>query len=172
MVSHGIMANCIDIFTGISCKTNPGPAGYAALLRNGTAQKVVSRVSSQATNHAAELSAVLVGLREIKVSNIPVVVHSRNEYICNILSGKSQASANRALVDMVFAEIKRFTSVNVVHAAADNLSELEAAHYMARIALGMKSEHNELSGQDAGKGRGAYACKSKTSLTDEMRMFD
>ncbi|MFN3597056.1 MAG: ribonuclease HI [Rubricoccaceae bacterium] len=76
----------VTLYTDGACSGNPGPGGWAALLRTGTPPDVRERVLSGAepetTNNRMELRAVIEGL-EALAEPCRVDVHSDSAYIVN-----------------------------------------------------------------------------------------
>lgn len=70
----------VDIFTDGACKGNPGPGGWAALLRMGTAEKELVGGEAQTTNNRMEMTAVLEGLKALKVP-CEVTIHTDSRYV-------------------------------------------------------------------------------------------
>ena len=60
----------VEIFTDGACRRNPGPGGWAAMLRttiNGTAnEKMISGAETESTNNRMELKAAIEGLKALK----------------------------------------------------------------------------------------------------------
>ena len=56
----------IEIFTDGACRGNPGPGGWAALLRMGDHEKLISGAVPETTNNRMELQAAIAGLSELK----------------------------------------------------------------------------------------------------------
>ena len=56
------MAQVVEIFTDGACRGNPGPGGWAALLRYGQAERAVSGAEPHTTNNRMELTALCEGL--------------------------------------------------------------------------------------------------------------
>lgn len=56
----------VEIFTDGACEGNPGAGGWAAILRYGAAEKVISGRVDDTTNNRMELTAVIEGLRALK----------------------------------------------------------------------------------------------------------
>ncbi|MBO6945400.1 ribonuclease HI [Altererythrobacter sp.] len=52
----------VEIFTDGACKGNPGPGGWAALLRMGKHEKELSGSEPETTNNRMEMTAVIRGL--------------------------------------------------------------------------------------------------------------
>ncbi|HHL31955.1 MAG TPA: reverse transcriptase-like protein, partial [Oceanospirillales bacterium] len=52
----------IQMYTDGSCLKNPGPGGWAALLRYKNSEKMFSGGQAQTTNNQMELMAVIQGL--------------------------------------------------------------------------------------------------------------
>lgn len=65
-----------------ACLGNPGPGGWAALLRYGEHERLLSGGEPDTTNNRMELSAVIMGLRALKQPcDIRIVTDSR--YVMN-----------------------------------------------------------------------------------------
>ncbi|QNN66093.1 ribonuclease HI [Sphingomonas rhizophila] len=56
----------VEIFTDGACKGNPGPGGWAALLRSGNREQEISGGETPTTNNRMELMAAIEGLRALK----------------------------------------------------------------------------------------------------------
>lgn len=66
------------LFTDGSCLGNPGPGGWACLLRCGSAEKELSGAEANTTNNRMELQAVISGLSALKEScDVRVVTDSQ-----------------------------------------------------------------------------------------------
>lgn len=70
----------VDIFTDGACKRNPGPGGWAALLRMGAHEKELVGGEPHTTNNRMEMTAVLEGLRALKTP-CAVTVHTDSRYV-------------------------------------------------------------------------------------------
>lgn len=60
------MKDEVEIFTDGACKGNPGPGGWAALLRSKTASKVISGGERRTTNNRMEMTAAIMALEALK----------------------------------------------------------------------------------------------------------
>ena len=70
----------IIVYTDGACSPNPGPGGWAAILRAGNHEKVLSGGEKRTTNNRMELTAALEALLTIKTSSqIEIVTDS--EYL-------------------------------------------------------------------------------------------
>ena len=56
----------VELFTDGACSGNPGPGGWGAILRFGTAKKDLSGGEINTTNNRMELTAVIEGLSALK----------------------------------------------------------------------------------------------------------
>jgi ribonuclease HI len=56
----------VDIFTDGACRGNPGPGGWAAILRYGEVEKELSGGESATTNNRMEMTAAIAGLEALK----------------------------------------------------------------------------------------------------------
>ncbi len=55
----------VEIFTDGACRGNPGPGGWAALLRYGDTEKLIKGAERDTTNNRMELVAAIEGLRAL-----------------------------------------------------------------------------------------------------------
>lgn len=56
----------VDLFTDGACLGNPGPGGWAALLRHGDHERELSGGEADTTNNRMELFAVISGLEALR----------------------------------------------------------------------------------------------------------
>lgn len=56
----------VVIYTDGACSGNPGPGGWAALLRYGQHEKLITGAASRTTNNRMELRAAVEALRALK----------------------------------------------------------------------------------------------------------
>ncbi|HEV7959950.1 MAG TPA: ribonuclease HI [Rhizomicrobium sp.] len=70
----------VEIFTDGACSGNPGPGGWAAILRSGHHEKEFSGGDAATTNNRMELMAVIEGLRKLKRPS-KVTVHTDSRYV-------------------------------------------------------------------------------------------
>ncbi len=70
----------VDIFTDGACKGNPGPGGWAAILRSDGHEKELVGGEAQTTNNRMEMTAVLRGLSALK-EPCAVTVHTDSRYV-------------------------------------------------------------------------------------------
>jgi ribonuclease HI len=70
----------IEIFTDGACKGNPGPGGWGAVLRMGSAEKELAGHEPATTNNRMELTAVIEALRALK-SPCDVALHTDSRYV-------------------------------------------------------------------------------------------
>ena len=91
----------VFLYTDGSCKGNPGPGGYAAILQSGAHEKTLTGREAHATNNRMELQAVIAGLAALKRC-CQVTVVTDSQYVATILNG-GRARANRDLVQQMRA---------------------------------------------------------------------
>ena len=72
----------VDIFTDGACSGNPGPGGWAAILRYGQHEMEISGSMPQTTNNRMEVFAVISALGKLK-TRCHVTVHSDSAYLVN-----------------------------------------------------------------------------------------
>ena len=70
----------VDIFTDGACKGNPGPGGWAAILRMGPHEKELVGGEAETTNNRMEMTAILRGLAALK-EPCAVTVHTDSRYV-------------------------------------------------------------------------------------------
>lgn len=58
--------NTVEIFTDGACSGNPGPGGYAAILKYGKEIREISGYEVETTNNRMEMMAVIEALRQLK----------------------------------------------------------------------------------------------------------
>ncbi len=75
----------VEIFTDGACSGNPGPGGWAAVLRYGGREKRISGGEAATTNNRMELMGVIEALRCLK-EPCEVVLTSDSRYVCDGLS--------------------------------------------------------------------------------------
>ncbi|MYA16938.1 MAG: ribonuclease HI [Gammaproteobacteria bacterium] len=74
------MTDCIEIFTDGACRGNPGPGGWAALLRYRQAEKSIRGAEAHTTNNRMELTAAIEGLAALKRPS-RVTLTTDSEYV-------------------------------------------------------------------------------------------
>lgn len=70
----------VTIYTDGACSGNPGPGGWAAILRFNRKEKVLSGHEEQTTNNRMELTAALEALRALK-ERVRVSLHTDSAYL-------------------------------------------------------------------------------------------
>ncbi len=74
----------VEIFTDGACSGNPGPGGWGAILRYGTAEKELSGGEAQTTNNRMELTGVIAALEALK-EPCEVLLQSDSKYVIDAL---------------------------------------------------------------------------------------
>ena len=72
----------VEIWTDGGCRPNPGPGGWAAILRFRGVEKELSGRDPATTNNRMELTAAAAALEALKRPS-KVVVHTDSEYVKN-----------------------------------------------------------------------------------------
>lgn len=70
----------VIIYTDGSCSGNPGPGGWAAVLKYGQHERVVRGATPETTNNRMELTAALEALRALK-EPCHVSLHTDSAYL-------------------------------------------------------------------------------------------
>src|SRR5262245_37690484 len=70
----------VEVFTDGACLGNPGPGGWAAILRFGGHEKVLSGGAPATTNNRMELTAVIEALKAL-TRPVSAVVCTDSQYV-------------------------------------------------------------------------------------------
>ncbi|MCG3155914.1 MAG: Ribonuclease H [bacterium] len=70
----------VEIYTDGACSGNPGPGGWAAILRHGRHEKEIAGHAAATTNNRMELTAVIEALKRLK-RPCQVVICSDSTYL-------------------------------------------------------------------------------------------
>jgi len=70
----------IEIYTDGACRGNPGPGGWAALLRMGDHEREISGAERLTTNNRMELTAVIRALQALK-RPVRARLYTDSEYV-------------------------------------------------------------------------------------------
>ena len=84
----------VDLYTDGSCRGNPGPGGWGAILVYGAHELTLSGGEASTTNNRMELTSVIEALARLK-EPCDVTLTSDSQYVLNGLS-KGWAAAWRA----------------------------------------------------------------------------
>ncbi|MCS6891977.1 MAG: ribonuclease HI [Rhodovarius sp.] len=72
----------VEIWTDGGCRPNPGPGGWAAILRHGAHERELSGAEAETTNNRMELTAAIMALEALK-RPCRVLLHTDSEYLRN-----------------------------------------------------------------------------------------
>ncbi len=72
----------VTIYTDGACSGNPGPGGWAAILRSGDAEKEINGGELETTNNRMELMAAIKALEALKRPSL-VELHTDSNYVRN-----------------------------------------------------------------------------------------
>jgi ribonuclease HI len=78
----------IYIYTDGACSCNPGPGGYASIIKQGNYIKEIVGGNVRTTNNRMELLGAIVALEDLKNKNIPVVLISDSKYVVDAVNKK------------------------------------------------------------------------------------
>jgi ribonuclease HI len=76
------MTDPVEIYTDGACSGNPGPGGWAAILRHGGREKELSGGENPTTNNRMELLAAIAALDALKRPSV-VELHTDSQYVKN-----------------------------------------------------------------------------------------
>ena len=83
--SQGTKGPRVEIFTDGACRFNPGPGGWAAILRAGLHEKEISGGEPSTTNNRMELMAAIKALQALKVPSA-VTLYTDSKYVMDGLT--------------------------------------------------------------------------------------
>ena len=127
---------CIKIFTDGASSGNPGPAGIGVVLIYGEKKRELSIFIGDATNNIAELTAIKVGLGELKRFDLPVRIFSDSSYAIGLLTKDWKAKANQDLVREIRSLMKKFSDLAFVKVKGHSgIKENEVADFLATSAI-------------------------------------
>jgi ribonuclease HI len=72
--------NTVEIYTDGSCRGNPGPGGWAALLTNGGHETILQGAELETTNNRMELTAAIRALQSLAEPSA-VTLYTDSEYV-------------------------------------------------------------------------------------------
>lgn len=99
----------IIMSTDGACSGNPGPGGFAAILRCGDKTKEISGYESKTTNNRMELRAVIEGVMKLN-KQCDILVRTDSQIVCNAIANLDtmpqnnwckKTGAKRANVDLL-----------------------------------------------------------------------
>ncbi|HKT31760.1 MAG TPA: ribonuclease HI [Gammaproteobacteria bacterium] len=70
----------VEIYTDGACRGNPGPGGWAAVLRSGAREKTLQGSAAQTTNNRMELTAAVSALQAL-ARPASVVLYTDSKYV-------------------------------------------------------------------------------------------
>jgi ribonuclease HI len=82
------MKSKIVIYTDGSCLNNPGPGGYAIVMKFGQLRKEISKGYRKTTNNRMELLSVIEAMRLLKRNDLDVILHSDSSYVVDAINKK------------------------------------------------------------------------------------
>ncbi len=139
----------VVLFTDGSCLGNPGPGGWACVLRCGTAEKELSGAEADTTNNRMELQAVIAGLSALKepcaarvVTDSQYVQRAMTEYLRGWVArgwvnSRGVPVANRDLWEALLRESSRHRSRGAGFVATDRVRSRTDATNLRRLPRGV-----------------------------------
>lgn len=70
------------IYIDGACSGNPGPGGYAAIIREGSSERTVSGGKSETTSNQMELSGAIAALKSLTQAPSTVRIVTDSQYVC------------------------------------------------------------------------------------------
>ena len=87
------MTDTIAIFTDGACKGNPGPGGWAAIIRTGADERELVGGAQETTNNRMEITAVIEALNSLSTPST-VTIYTDSAIVANCATGKWKRNAN------------------------------------------------------------------------------
>jgi len=129
-------ANCIKIYTDGASSGNPGPSGIGVLLIYGENKKQISEYIGKATNNIAELTAIKVGLQQLKRMDLPVRIFSDSSYSIGLLTKNWKPLKNQELFIEIKALMNKFSDLDFIKVKGHSGNkENEVADFLATSAI-------------------------------------
>jgi ribonuclease HI len=131
--------NCIKIYTDGASSGNPGPAGIGVVLIYGENKREISKYIGNGTNNIAELTAIKVGLEELKRVDLPVRVFSDSSYSIGLLTKNWKPTKNQELVQEIKTLMSKFSNLAFIKVKGHSgIKENEVADFLATSAIKKK----------------------------------
>jgi ribonuclease HI len=137
----------VDIFTDGACSGNPGPGGWAAILRAGDHEREISGAEPATTNNRMELMAAIRALEALK-RHSSVTLHTDSRYVMDGVTkwikrwktngwrtGDKKPVKNEDLWRVLDAAVERHTVQWKWVAGHSGHAENERADALARAAI-------------------------------------
>ena len=77
----------VYIYTDGSCSCNPGPGGWACILKYNGIEKELSGGCKETTNNKMEMTAVIEALKALK-KPCNVMLYTDSQYVCNSINNE------------------------------------------------------------------------------------
>jgi ribonuclease HI len=142
----------VEVWVDGSCRGNPGPGGYAALLIYGKRRKEVVGGEQATTNQRMELRAAIAGLKEIKADiRREVTVYTDSQYLHRTMTEqrKKPPKANADLIaqldevaalhDVQWEKVPAHSGISH-NEQVDRLSARESAKMALQAIRGQRDE--------------------------------
>ena len=135
-VMENLPEHCIKVYTDGASSGNPGPSGIGVLFLYGEKKKEISSFIGTATNNTAELTAIKVGLEELKRFDLPVRIFSDSSYAIGLLTKGWKAKANMDLVFEIRSLMTKFSDLAFIKVKGHSgIKENEVADFLATSAI-------------------------------------
>ncbi len=130
----------VDLFTDGACSRNPGPGGWAFILRDKKTKKELTGSGGErdSTNNRMELKAVIEGLKSLK-KQCRVALHSDSKYVLQGLQEWMQGWKKKGWVRMEGGKRKPVKNVELWQ----ELDQLIAKHRISYHHVRGHSGHPE-----------------------------
>lgn len=110
--------NTIVVYTDGGASPNPGPAGSGILLLYNKMSLEIWEYLGNSTNNIAELTAVLIALKNIKNKKLPILLYSDSSYTIGVLTGTMKATKNLDLIEEIRTEMAKCPNLKLLKVKA------------------------------------------------------
>ncbi len=126
----------IRMYTDGASSGNPGPSGIGVVIQYRDHRKELSRYIGETTNNVAELSAIHLGLRALKTTELPVRIFTDSNYAYGLLALGWKPRRNRELAKAVKQAMSAFKDLQIIKIRGHaGIAENERADYLACEAI-------------------------------------
>jgi ribonuclease HI len=126
----------ICIFTDGASSGNPGPSGIGILLRYKDYKKKISEHIGIATNNIAELTAIKVGLKNVKNKKLPVRLYTDSGYAHGVLVNNWKPKKNNKLIQSIKKLMESFVDLKIIKVKGHaGIKDNETADSLATSAV-------------------------------------
>ncbi|MCP4423807.1 MAG: ribonuclease HI [Chloroflexi bacterium] len=119
----------VCVYTDGSCLNNPGPGGWAAILRYGKHEKELVGGVDRTTNNRMELTAVIKGLQSL-TRRCQVTIVTDSQYVSTLLNACTERSRSNGRAKANLDLVRQLRQLSQQHDIAVQLVRGHSGHEM------------------------------------------